>query len=449
MELAEKSFVPLTLRLRTDNSVLGRLRNIAFVSSGTIATVIKYYWHGPDEKSWCLRFHVLKNILHQYLTESLPHTTPNHVSAQIDFSYISDYIELNNLPSRALSPSVGWNSEFDIVVGEGACVEYSLEKYGLSGTKLNRLSSEDRVRAQQGRPRVISCQVVLGAQMTRCSKCLSNVNPSCSPELLMPQPLEPNERIIIHFHGGAYCVGERSLTHLYIYANISSCAGLRVFSPNYRMSPRHCFPSHLHDCFVSYMHIVGCGFKPENIILAGDSAGGALAVELLMILKEMAQPRPAGLVLISPWVDSTCAGKSWVTNQGLDYLPGLLLEDPFHPTRMFYAAGTPFSEGMLEELKCPLVSPIFGDLSDMPPMLIQLGEYELLSDDIHAFAAKAKQQNSTKPSAVKLEVYDKMPHVFVMFDFMNEAQQAFASFGRFARAIFEQQEQSSKSRAAE
>ncbi|KAJ2827339.1 hypothetical protein GGI24_002672, partial [Coemansia furcata] len=386
--------------------------------------------------TWCLRFHILKNILHQYLSESLPHSTPNEVSAQIDFSYICDYIELNNLPSRPLSPSVGWNGEFNIVVNEHMCTEYNLEKYGLSGTKLSRVSSQDRVLAQQGKPRTISCQIVLGARLTRCSKCLSNADPHTSPELLMPQPLEPNERIIIHFHGGAYCVGERSLTHLYIYANISSCAGLRVFSPNYRLAPRHCFPSHLHDCVVSYMHIVGCGFKPENIILAGDSAGGALAVELLMILKEMSLPKPAGLVLISPWVDSTCAGKSWTTNQGLDYLPGLSFEDPFHPTRMFYAAGTPFTESMREELKCPLVSPIFGDLGDMPPMLIQMGEYELLSDDIQAFAAKVKQQSSDNPDAVRLEVYDKMPHVFVMFDFMDEAQQAFASFGRFVHSIF-------------
>ncbi|KAJ2892206.1 hypothetical protein GGI21_005666, partial [Coemansia aciculifera] len=147
---------------------------------------------------------------------------------------------------------------------------------------------------------------------------------------------------------------------------------------------------------------------------------------------------PAGLALVSPWVDSTCAGKSWVTNQGLDYLPGLTFADPFHPTRMFYAAGTAFSEGMLEELKCPLVSPIFGDLSDLPPMLIQLGEYELLSDDIHAFAAKVKQQNSGNSNAVQVEVYDKMPHAFVAFDFMDEAQQAFASVGRFARSIFKQ-----------
>ncbi|KAJ2692106.1 hypothetical protein H4218_006398, partial [Coemansia sp. IMI 209128] len=436
MEYAEKSFVPLALRLRTDNSVPGRLKNIAFVSSGTIGTIAKYYWHGPDEKTWGLRFHILKNILHQYLSESLPHSTPNELSAQIDFSYISDYIELNNLPSRPLSPSAGWNSEFNIVVDESACAAYSLEKYGLSCTKLNRLVAEDRVLAQQGKPRTISCQVVVGAQMAQCSKCLSSVHPHSSPELLMPQPLEPSERIIIHFHGGAYCVGERSLTHLYIYANTSSRAGLRVFSPNYRLAPRHCFPSHLHDCVVSYLHIVSCGFRPENIILAGDSAGGALAVELLMILKEMSLPKPAGLVLISPWVDSTCAGKSWTTNQGLDYLPGLSFEDPFHPTRLFYAAGTPFSKSMHEELKCPLVSPIFGDLSDMPPMLIQMGEYELLSDDIHAFAAKAKQQNSHNPGAVQVEVYSKMPHVFVIFDFMDEAQQAFASFGRFVRAVF-------------
>ncbi|KAJ2799251.1 hypothetical protein H4S07_005490 [Coemansia furcata] len=72
----------------------------------------------------------------------------------------------------------------------------------------------------------------------------------------------------------------------------------------------------------------------------------------------------------------------------------------------------------------------------MPPMLIQMGEYELLSDDIQAFAAKVKQQSSDNPDAVRLEVYDKMPHVFVMFDFMDEAQQAFASFGRFVHSIF-------------
>ncbi|KAJ2004423.1 hypothetical protein H4R26_002519 [Coemansia thaxteri] len=192
----------------------------------------------------------------------------------------------------------------------------------------------------------------------------------------------------------------------------------------------------LHDCFLAYTHLLGRGFKPENIILAGDSAGGALALGLLFILREMKMPQPSGLVLISPWVDSLCSGESWTSTNGFDYLPSLRLDDPFHPTRMFYAAGTPFSESMREELKCPLVSPLFGDLSGLPPILIQMGEHELLGDDIRAFHERVLQQNSMRPDAVKLEVYKAMPHVFMMFDFTASAQQAFASIGEFTRTIF-------------
>ncbi|KAI9468822.1 Alpha/Beta hydrolase protein [Coemansia mojavensis] len=246
--------------------------------------------------------------------------------------------------------------------------------------------------------------------------------------------MHADERIILHFHGGAYCVGERSLTHIHVYARISQATGLRVFSPNYRLAPRHCFPSQLHDCFLSYSYILSCGFKPENIVLSGDSAGGALAIGVLFLLRDMKLAMPKATVLISPWVDATCSGKSWKTSQHLDYLPLLHLEDPFHPTRMFYDPGRTFSSEMRKELQCPLVSPVFGtDLSGLPPMLIQMGSNERLRDDIQLFADKVKLHNpKAKPA---LEIYDNMPHAFVLFDFAEAAQQAFASIGGFVSRI--------------
>ncbi|KAI8320732.1 alpha/beta-hydrolase [Martensiomyces pterosporus] len=398
-------------------------------------TLFRYYWHGPEVPAWTLRFHIIKNILRDYLAKSLPHSIPNEESDRIDFSYISDYIELNFLPSRDLTPDVGSNKEFDIVLESETCVEYELPSYAEAGRKLKQLAEEDMRAAREKRPRSISCQVVLGARVGRCGSCKAAMSPASNPEMYAPWPLEPNERIIIHFHGGAYCVGERSLSHLYVYANMSATTGLRIFSPNYRLAPRSCFPSQLHDCFLAYTYLLSHGFRPENIVLAGDSAGAALAMGLLFIFREMGLASPAGVVLNSPWIDLTCPGKSWTTNRDLDYLPAFSLSDPFHPSRMFYAAGRPFSERMLRELQCPLVSPIYGDLSNMPPMLIQMGCNELLRDDIYDFAAKVKQQNSGKKQAVKLEVYNDMPHAFVLFHFADAAKQAFECMGDFVQTL--------------
>ncbi|KAJ2366345.1 hypothetical protein H4S02_002779 [Coemansia sp. RSA 2611] len=418
--------VPLALRLKTKDTFFGRLQNIRFIATGIIATVFRYYWDGPEVPSWDLRFHVIRNILRQYLTDSLPHDMPNEQASRIDFGFVADYIAMNNLPSRPLQPAAGFNREHDIVLDSQCCVAYNVPHYGLSSKKLEAMAAADMQAAQLGRPRSISCQVLLSSQTTRFAKHAANVD-----ELLAMAPLDPDERVILHFHGGAYCVGERSLTHIHIYAQISRTTGLRVFSPNYRLAPRHCFPSQLHDCFSVYSYMIHCGFKPKNIVLAGDSAGGALAVGVMFLLRDMKLPRPAAVVLISPWVDATCSGESWTRNQGLDYLPALSLDDPFHPTRMFYDAGREFSEQMLNELRCPLVSPIFStNFSGMPPMLIQMGRNELLHDDIQLFADSIKQHN---PGGAKLslEVYDNMPHVFVLFDFADAAQQAFCSIGRF------------------
>ncbi|KAJ1723979.1 hypothetical protein LPJ53_001735 [Coemansia erecta] len=412
--MSKTGYITLPLRLKTSDTILGRLHNITFITTSVLTTLYKYYVHGPESPKWTLRFHVIKNILHRYLSESLPHTTPNSLTEQIDFSFIAKYIELNNLPSRALTVDAGRNSEFNIDASS-LCMPYKLDKYGVSGDKLNALAEADRCANRK-----ISCQVVVGASLYKCA---------CSGERLLGfRPLSSDERVVLHFHGGAYCVGERSLTHLYVYAEMSQATGLRVFSPNYRLAPAHCFPCQLHDCFLAYRHMLALGFQPGNITLAGDSAGGALAVALLFILREMELPMPRNLLLVSPWVDSTCSGASWVSNQGKDYLPGLTLEDPFHPTRMFYQAGRMFDEQMLQELKCPLVSPVFGSFEGLPPMLVQMGQDELLRDDISEFVQKVKQQGG---SPAILESYADMPHAFILLHFTESAQRAFENMRKF------------------
>ncbi|KAJ2235804.1 hypothetical protein IWW45_002302 [Coemansia sp. RSA 485] len=438
MASAKQEYVRLPLRLKTKETIWGRLTNIMFIATGVSQTIAKYYWHGPEVPSWSLRFHIIKNILNKYLAESLPQDTTNDLSEKIDFRFIADYIAMNNLPSRALTVDIGHNKEFNIVVDEHICTEYKLSRYGDSGNKINVLAEEDLASAQDGQPRTVSCQIVVGAAAQICTGCKATVGQHPRLQMLEPEPLSIDERVILHLHGGAYCVGERSLTHLHVYAGMSSSTGLRVFSPNYRLAPRSCFPSQLHDCVLAYKDLLGRGFAPENIILSGDSAGGALAVALIFVLREMNAKMPVGLMLVSPWVDSTCSGESWTTNQGKDYLPPLNLENPFHPTRMFYAAGRRFSKQMLEELKCPLVSPIFGDFTGMPPMLVQIGQNELLHDDICDFVKKAKKQAEKDPNAspVLLEVYENMPHVFVLFDFADAAKQAFESMNRFAKQVF-------------
>ncbi|KAJ1772518.1 hypothetical protein IW140_001705 [Coemansia sp. RSA 1813] len=432
----QRGYVRLPLRLKTKDSFLGRLKNIQFIVSCVADGAFNYYWKGPEIGSQGLRYQIIKTILQRYLAESLPHNTPNDLSEKIDFEFMTKYITMNNLPSRPLTSKTGYNREFDISIDPGIVVDYDLKRYGLSGEKLDALVKADKESAARGKPRTISCQIVLGINSSCMKDLAEDLDTTESPALLSPHPLHPNESVILYFHGGAYCVGERSLTHLYVYANVSTATGLRVFSPNYRLAPKSCFPCQLHDCFLAYSTLLKLGYMPENIVLAGDSAGGALSASLLLILREMDIPCPAAAILLSPWVDSACSGKSWVTNQGLDYLPPLSFEDPFHPTRLFYAAGRRFDDTMLKEFKCPLVSPIYGDLRDMPPMLIQVGGNELLKDDVCAFAEKVQKQNANCPDLVKLEMYPDMPHAFTLLHFTQASQGAFASMGKFVKTLF-------------
>ncbi|ORX71267.1 alpha/beta-hydrolase [Linderina pennispora] len=397
-----------------------------------LLTIYRFYRYGPETKSWDLRFHIIKDVMHTFLADSLPHDLKNTDSQRINYREIADYISLNNLPVRPLTLRDGVNREFSIEINHSLCVDYPSLTYKDSGRRLQKLAQEDRRACDAQAPRTLSFQCVLGKHAMHCHTCKSQAMGS---KILAPYPIRKDEQIILHFHGGAYCLGERSLNHLFIYANTSSATNMRVFSPNYALAPRHCFPQQLHDCYIAYRYLLNNGFAPRNIFLGGDSAGGTLALGLLLLLKDLKMEMPRAAMLVSPWVDVTCPGNSWLTNRNLDYLPAFSLDDPFHPTRMFYDAGRPLSQQMLEELKCPLVSPVYGDLSGLPPLLVQMGQNELLHDDICTLVAKIKKQNRGRPNAVTLEVYKDMPHVFVLFDFTDAAKRAFGSMANFVQTV--------------
>jgi hypothetical protein len=184
---------------------------------------------------------------------------------------------------------------------------------------------------------------------------------------------------------------------------------------SYRLSPEHRYPAALDDCIAAYRWLLEQGFDASRILIAGDSAGGNLTLALLLRTRDEALPRPAGAVALSPVADFTFSGDSVRRNDGVDDMFSADMMDALVPV---YLAD--------RELRThPHVSPVFGDYTDLPPLLLVVGSTELLLDDSVRVAHRC-------PSA-QLLVWNGMPHVFPGFDFLPEAREATLRIGRFMR----------------
>ncbi|CAG8660898.1 2643_t:CDS:2 [Funneliformis mosseae] len=239
-----------------------------------------------------------------------------------------------------------------------------------------------------------------------------------------------NEKVILYVHGGAYYLMSAK-THREINYRISKVTGRRVFAINYRLAPEGPFPCGLHDVVHSFLYLTdpnGLAIHPENIVVAGDSAGGGLALALLFYLRDNHMPLPGGAVLFSPWVDLTMSCASWVQNQHYDYLFKQKDDDPLHPVKLYLH---PYEE-RAKMVTHPYVSPLYGDLNSLPPLLIQCGDSEVLRDEIYLLANKASETGTT---FVQHEVYEDMVHVFQMFNFLEPATKALDSVGYFVKNI--------------
>lgn len=230
-----------------------------------------------------------------------------------------------------------------------------------------------------------------------------------------------NDKVILYLHGGGY--GYCSVqTHRTLAAGIGRAAGVKVLLPEYRLAPEHPFPSAIEDAVCVYRWLLGQGYQSTNIIFAGDSAGGGLSIATSLVLKNQNERLPAALVCLSPWVDLTSSGESYQKNGGVD--PYLNVDGVRKTARMY--AG----EAALDH---PLISPVFADLTGLPPLFIQVGSHEILQSDAEMLAAQARKAGVK----VTMKVWDGMWHVWQMSgDFIPESRKAINEIGDFAKMIF-------------
>ena len=228
--------------------------------------------------------------------------------------------------------------------------------------------------------------------------------------------------VILQLHGGGYVGAMRR--HYKQMAGLYSevGGGATVITVDYRVAPEHPFPAALEDALEAYEWLLEQGYKNDQIILAGDSAGGGLAMALCHTLKARWRGTPAGIVAMSPWTDLTLSGSSYKDNYDIDPVFGnerseLIFENPYVGDA---------------DPKDPRISPLFGDFYGFPPMLIQVGTDEMLLSDSISVAEKAKSAGVK----VRLSVYPGMFHVFQMAGtIMDESKQAWAEVKRFFEEI--------------
>ena len=229
------------------------------------------------------------------------------------------------------------------------------------------------------------------------------------------------DRAVVYFHGGGYCMGSLS-THRGLVARISRLANLRVLSVDYRLAPEHPHPAAVEDALAAYKFVLDQGIEPGKIALAGDSAGGGLTIATLVSLRDQGLPLPACGVGISAWTDMTASGDSVKTKADEDPMIGggdalrLMMEAYVGP------------DG---DKKAPLASPIFADLSDLPPLLLQVGTAEVLLDDSTRLAERAEAAGVD----VTLKVWQDMFHVWHAFaEMLPEGQEATQELADYVNA---------------
>lgn len=200
---------------------------------------------------------------------------------------------------------------------------------------------------------------------------------------------------LLYFHGGGYVFGNPG-THRQFIAQLVHATGAGAVAPRYRLAPRHRYPAAVDDAQAAYEALLEAGIDPGRIVVAGDSAGGGLAVALLLRLRRLGLPLPAGAMLFSPYVDLRHDGYTIRTNARTDYLPAALMSQPNDA----YAHG--------DQLTDPEVSPVYGDLTGLPPMLIFAGGAEMILSDSIRLAEHAARDGV----AAELVIEKEMMHVW-------------------------------------
>ena len=238
-----------------------------------------------------------------------------------------------------------------------------------------------------------------------------------------------NKKAIYLLHGGGYIMGLNNIYRNTAYKYSMAAGGADVILIEYRLAPEHTFPAALEDALKGWEWMIENGYKEEDIIVIGDSAGGNLTLSLTLKLKELKKKLPKALVLISPWTDMTASGKSYFENYNKDAMFGSRYEikedmvDKMLNSPIYSYCGD-------HDRKDPLLSPIFGDYKDFPPTFITVGSHEMLLDDSKVVAEKIEKAGGD----VFLHIDEGMFHVYPMADkLMPESKRAMQKILEFIK----------------
>tara|TARA_B100000446_G_scaffold16724_2_gene14220 strand:- start:3003 stop:3917 length:915 start_codon:yes stop_codon:yes gene_type:complete len=228
-----------------------------------------------------------------------------------------------------------------------------------------------------------------------------------------------DDGVVLYFHGGGYVLGSLK-THAELMGRCSRACGVKVLGVDYRLAPENIFPAAVEDGVKSYRWLLDQDIDPQRIMLAGDSAGGGLVMATILSLRDQGLPLPVGATLFSPWVDLTMSGASMESRRAFD---PIVTPEGLHAMATLYRGDVEASQ--------PLISPLFADLSKLPPLLIQVGDYEVLLSDSQQLAAKAKAAGV----AVTYQEWEKAFHVFHAVPALPESADALQSMGDFYRQL--------------
>lgn len=233
---------------------------------------------------------------------------------------------------------------------------------------------------------------------------------------------DKNQGVILQLHGGGYYGpihnSYRDMAALYVEVS----DGMPVLSVDYRVAPENPYPAALNDALMAYKWLLERGYSSDRIIVVGDSAGGGLSLCLTHYLKDHNMDMPGGIVTMSAWTDLTASGESYESNYEIDPIFGgtkesLIFENDYY--RLDYPTN-------------PYISPIFGDFTNFPPVLMQVGTREMLLSDTTSVALKLQEAGCL----VKLSIYEGMFHVFQMgLLYYPESKSAWVEIGKFIRVI--------------
>jgi len=237
-------------------------------------------------------------------------------------------------------------------------------------------------------------------------------------EWLTPDNAAPG-KLLLYLHGGGYVVGGCDM-HRQLVSHIARAGRIKALLPEYRLSPEAKYPAAIDDAVAVYKAVLASGIKPQDIIIAGDSAGGGLTMATLLTLRDAGEPLPAAAVLLSPFLDLTGSGESMRTRAS---------NDPW-----FSAEDLPLIANLYcepEQQGEPRVSPVFADVANLPPIYIQVGNEEILLSD----SERLRDNIIAAGGTVQLDIWPDMWHVFQMFiGKMPEARRAVDKIGSYLQS---------------